>query len=380
MTAPASPRWSTAGSSAAAPRASSQLAERLETRALGGASRHRPHPLGHPRRAHRDQRPPARRRRRGPGPQRHHRELRRAEGRAGRQAAMSSRARPTPRSSPIWSAPWLEAGLRPRAGRRWRRSAGCTGAYALAVLIEGEDELMLGARAAARWSSAMARARCSGLRRPGAGPFTSRIPYLDEGDIAVLDRDRRAVVRRASGGRSSAPVRQTALAGALIEKGNYRHFMEKEIHEQPAVLGTPCGRSPIRRPTDRRCRTPFDFAASRASDRRLRHRLLRRPDRQILVRAAGRPAGRRRDRLGVPLPRAGAGAGDAGHRRLPVGRDRRHPGGAALWCRPQGHDRRRRQRAREHHGARGRRAVAHPCRARDRRRLDQGLHRPGRRC
>ncbi len=50
----------------------------------------------------------------------------------------------------------------------------------------------------------------------------------------------------------------------------------------------------------------IDFADAGAHpDRRLRHRLYRRPDRQVPDRAAGRPAGRRRDRLGVPLPRAG---------------------------------------------------------------------------
>ena len=67
-------------------------------------------------------------------------------------------------------------------------------------------------------------------------PLTDRIQYLDEGDIAFV-RIAGAVVEDAGGAVVDRPIRQTALSGALIGKGNHRHFMEKEIFEQPAVLG-----------------------------------------------------------------------------------------------------------------------------------------------
>src|SRR5258707_12574875 len=67
-------------------------------------------------------------------------------------------------------------------------------------------------------------------------PLPRRITYLEEGDWAVVtsrevtifDRENQKVARA---------VRETALSGALIGKGNYRHFMQKEIFEQPAVIG-----------------------------------------------------------------------------------------------------------------------------------------------
>jgi glutamine---fructose-6-phosphate transaminase (isomerizing) len=67
-------------------------------------------------------------------------------------------------------------------------------------------------------------------------PLTRRIAYLEEGDWAVVtshgvkifDRSHQEVARQ---------VRETALSGALIGKGNFRHFMQKEIFEQPAVIG-----------------------------------------------------------------------------------------------------------------------------------------------
>src|SRR5438552_5490119 len=66
--------------------------------------------------------------------------------------------------------------------------------------------------------------------------LTRRITYLEEGDwavvtsrkVAIFDQENQKVTRQ---------VRETALSGALIGKGNFRHFMQKEIFEQPAVIG-----------------------------------------------------------------------------------------------------------------------------------------------
>ncbi len=130
----------------------------------------------------------------------------------------------------------LDAGLSPKdaMGQALKR---IHGAFAIGVLVAGQDKLLL----AARQGSPLAIGWGAGEMFLGSdafalAPLTRRISYLDDGDWAVLtadgaeifDRDDRAVKR---------PIKETALSGALIGKGNHRHFMHKEIHEQPAVVG-----------------------------------------------------------------------------------------------------------------------------------------------
>ena len=67
-------------------------------------------------------------------------------------------------------------------------------------------------------------------------PLTERITYLDDGDWAVLTRDG-VEVRDAAGQPVERAVTATAVSGALIGKGNHRHYMKKEIFEQPTVIG-----------------------------------------------------------------------------------------------------------------------------------------------
>lgn len=107
------------------------------------------------------------------------------------------------------------------------------GAYALAVLIEGYPDLVLGARRGSPLVIGYGRGEMFlGSDALAVGPFTNRIAYLDEGDYVAIDRDG-AMVFDVHG----APVLRTpttvAASAALVEKGNYRHFMEKEIHDQP---------------------------------------------------------------------------------------------------------------------------------------------------
>jgi glucosamine--fructose-6-phosphate aminotransferase (isomerizing) len=64
------------------------------------------------------------------------------------------------------------------------------------------------------------------------GPFTNRVTYLEEGDYVVIDHDR-ALIFDVDGTPVERAVRTVAASAALVEKGNYRHFMEKEIHDQP---------------------------------------------------------------------------------------------------------------------------------------------------
>jgi glutamine---fructose-6-phosphate transaminase (isomerizing) len=67
-------------------------------------------------------------------------------------------------------------------------------------------------------------------------PLTRRILYLNEGDWAAVTPEG-ASVFDAENLKVERPIKETALSGALIGKGNHRHFMEKEIFEQPAVIG-----------------------------------------------------------------------------------------------------------------------------------------------
>src|SRR6476619_7850066 len=67
-------------------------------------------------------------------------------------------------------------------------------------------------------------------------PFTDTVSYLEDGDWAVLSR-KGAQVHDESGKKVTRAVQKSTAAAFLVDKGNYRHFMAKEIHEQPEVVG-----------------------------------------------------------------------------------------------------------------------------------------------
>jgi glucosamine--fructose-6-phosphate aminotransferase (isomerizing) len=107
------------------------------------------------------------------------------------------------------------------------------GAFALAVLIEGEPDLMLGARRGSPLVVGVGRGEMFlGSDALAVAPFTNRVIYLEEGDRCVLTR-RSCVVRDAAGEVAARPETLVQDAGFAVEKGNHRHFMHKEIHEQP---------------------------------------------------------------------------------------------------------------------------------------------------
>ncbi len=111
------------------------------------------------------------------------------------------------------------------------------GAFALAIVFSGRHDLMVGARR----GSPLAVGYGDGEMYLGSdalalAPLTDRICYLEEGDWVVLNGTG-AQVHDADDAPVEREVRQTALSGALIGKGEYRHFMQKEIFEQPAVIG-----------------------------------------------------------------------------------------------------------------------------------------------
>jgi glucosamine--fructose-6-phosphate aminotransferase (isomerizing) len=130
----------------------------------------------------------------------------------------------------------LDAGATPEEATR-AMLARVEGAFALAILLAGRDDLLV----AARRGSPLAIGYGEGEMYLGSdamalAPLTRRICYLEEGDWAVLTRAG-ATVRDETGAVVERAVRETALSGAAIGKDNHRHFMEKEIHEQPAVIG-----------------------------------------------------------------------------------------------------------------------------------------------
>jgi len=107
------------------------------------------------------------------------------------------------------------------------------GAYALGVLIEGEDKLVLGARRGSPLVVGFGDGEMFiGSDALAVGPFTTRIAYLEEGDYVAIDHDR-ADIFDAEGRPANRPMVQVSASAAMVEKGNYRHFMAKEIHDQP---------------------------------------------------------------------------------------------------------------------------------------------------
>ncbi len=107
------------------------------------------------------------------------------------------------------------------------------GAYALAVMIDGEPELILGARRGPPLVVGYGQGEMFlGSDAVAVGPFTNRVAYLEDGDyVAVTRQDIR--IFDETGAPADRPVRVVPASAALVEKGEYRHFMEKEIHEQP---------------------------------------------------------------------------------------------------------------------------------------------------
>ena len=67
-------------------------------------------------------------------------------------------------------------------------------------------------------------------------PFTDEISYLEDGDLAIVHR-KSVEIRDGSGKRIERPVQKSTAGAFLVDKGNHRHFMAKEIYEQPEVVG-----------------------------------------------------------------------------------------------------------------------------------------------
>ena len=310
---------------------------RSPTQPLPGVThRHRAHPLGHPRRSHRRQRPPAPRRRRRPAgadPQRHHRELPRAA-----RTSCSAEGVDVPLRD-------RHRGRRPpRRGRAYDRRGDLTEAMRSVV--------QPASRAPSPCSPCTPTARRR-RRRPPQLPAGRRPRRRRE-----LPRLRRRRLHRAHPRRARArpgpdrhdhprrrrpvtdfdgtPGRGQGLRGRPGTPRPPRRaatttFMEKEINEQPhAVADTLLGRTDddgrlvldeLRISEERAARSRQDH------HRRLRHRRLRRHGRQVRDRALDPDPGRGRAGPRVPLPRPDRRRAHAGRLDQPVRRDHGHPDG-----------------------------------------------------
>ncbi len=130
----------------------------------------------------------------------------------------------------------LKRGMQPieAAGAALRR---LEGAYALAMIFAGHPELIVGAQHGAPLAIGFGDDEMFvGSDALALAPLTRRIAYLRDGDWTVVDRQG-AKFFDTDGNQVDREIKLTRLTGAAIGKGNFRHFMEKELHEHPAVIG-----------------------------------------------------------------------------------------------------------------------------------------------
>ena len=136
----------------------------------------------------------------------------------------------------LWTAHYMDQGQSPIQAAR-STLARLRGAFALAFIFDGEDDLMI----AARKGSPLAighgdKEMFLGSDAVALAPFTDRITYLEDGDHAVLTRAG-VQIFDAAGNQTHRVEARIDTGATAIDKGGYRHFMAKEIAEQPVVIG-----------------------------------------------------------------------------------------------------------------------------------------------
>jgi glucosamine--fructose-6-phosphate aminotransferase (isomerizing) len=110
------------------------------------------------------------------------------------------------------------------------------GAFALAIAFRDHPDMLIGARLGSPLVVGFGEGETYfGSDALALAPLTQRIAYLDEGDWAVITREG-AQVYDAANARVEREVTTSGASAAAVEKGNYRHFMQKEIYEQPTVV------------------------------------------------------------------------------------------------------------------------------------------------
>jgi glucosamine--fructose-6-phosphate aminotransferase (isomerizing) len=111
------------------------------------------------------------------------------------------------------------------------------GAFALAFLFAGHDDLLIGARKGSPLAVGYGKGEMFlGSDAIALSPFTDTLSYLEEGDWAVLTRKGVTIYDEQDRPVERA-VEKSSISTQLVDKGNHKHFMAKEIHEQPEVVG-----------------------------------------------------------------------------------------------------------------------------------------------
>ncbi len=111
------------------------------------------------------------------------------------------------------------------------------GAFALGILFAGNPDVLFAARKGSPLAVGYGKGEMyMGSDATALSPYTSRVAYLEDGDVAVLTRENVTFYDK-EGREASRPVKTTNLTGAAVGKGEFRHFMLKEIYEQPTVIG-----------------------------------------------------------------------------------------------------------------------------------------------
>lgn len=131
---------------------------------------------------------------------------------------------------------FLDQGLSPRDAAE-QTIARLDGAFALCFLFDGENDLLI----AARKGSPLAIGHGDGENFVGSdaialAPMTDKITYLEEGDWAVITRNS-VEIMDSHGNRANRALRMIHLDATQVDKAGHKHFMAKEIAEQPTVLG-----------------------------------------------------------------------------------------------------------------------------------------------
>ncbi|MBX3598801.1 MAG: glutamine--fructose-6-phosphate transaminase (isomerizing) [Rhizobiaceae bacterium] len=110
------------------------------------------------------------------------------------------------------------------------------GAFALAIMFQNDENMIVGARNGPPLAVGHGEGEMFlGSDAIALAPFTNSITYLEDGDWAVVQRDKVEIFDMA--GKPVQRERQRSVGSSyLVDKGNHRHFMEKEIHEQPEVI------------------------------------------------------------------------------------------------------------------------------------------------
>ena len=271
----------------------------------------------------------------------------------------------------------LKRGMQPieAAGAALRR---LEGAYALAMIFAGHPELIVGAQHGAPLAIGFGDDEMFvGSDALALAPLTRRIAYLRDGDWTVVDRQG-AKFFDIDGHQVEREIKLTRLTGAAIGKGNFRHFMEKELHEHPAVIGDTLHQ--MVSPGSRAVALPDDLGidfrkVSRITMSACGSAYLRRAGRPLVVRGDCPHPDRRRCRQRIPLPHAADVEEWPRPAGVAVGRNRRHLGRAALHARAAPTDPVDPERPGKHHGSRERRGSGNRRGAGNRRRQHQGVHR-----